>query len=325
MSDAPLISIVSVYYNRASNVDAAVASLLAQTYPNLEIIIADDGSTDDTLARLNAFQDPRLKIIAAQNAGFTTTVNRAVSASNGVYVAIHGSGDISHPDRIAAQAALLDANPSVGAVGCWVESRSSFNGEVLVHRPTIEKDCFRQVIRANPFTHGEVMFRRSTFDEVGGYRPFFTFAQDRDLWLRMSRISGLGVVEKVLYTRFQPANAVSASPAKIITQAYLSDFAVQCALSRDSGGKDLLDRYGTAAPFYRHRSSALAYRLAMAGTRWLTIGRKSDGLAMLDNAVREHPSFRLRLLRRLASFARFKSAAPFLKLLAWTPNRSTGG
>lgn len=319
MTAAPLVSVVSVYYNRAANVDEAVASLLAQTYPNLEIIIADDGSTDDTLARLKAFDDPRLTILEGPNSGFTNAVNRAVRASKGEYVAIHGSGDISHPERIAEQAALLDARPEVGVVGCWVRSDSAFSGKALLHQPTIEGDGFAQLLKSNPFTHGEVMFRRAAFDQVGGYRPFFTFAQDRDLWLRMSRITGLGVVPKVLYTRAQPANAVSTSPAKVITQAYLSDFAVQCARGRAADAPDLLDRYGAAAPFYRHRSPALAHRLAMAGTRWLQAGRTADAQTMLDNAAREHPSMRLRLLRGLTPLARFKPAIPLLKLLAYAP------
>ena len=128
--------------------------------------------------RLATKDDPRLKIVYQENIGFTASMNRAIRGSAGQYVAVHGAGDVSHPDRLALQAAYLDANPAVGAVGC----RRADNGRATISNDSVKRGPMLDVmLNYNPFSHGEVMFRRSLFDRVGGYREAFRFAQDRDL------------------------------------------------------------------------------------------------------------------------------------------------
>ena len=108
------VSIVSAWYNRADHVATSIGSLLAQTHDDLEIIVCDDGSTDATLAELRKFDDPRLIVQTQANAGFVTTMNRMIASATGDYIAVHGSGDESLPERIARQAAVLDEHPEIG-------------------------------------------------------------------------------------------------------------------------------------------------------------------------------------------------------------------
>jgi hypothetical protein len=115
-----------------------------------------------------------------------------------------------------------------------------------------------QLKNKNPFTHGEVMFRKTIYDEVGGYRPFFKYAQDYDLWLRMSRRTKFGVVPEVLYTRFAHGDGIELNLEKKAQQLLYADFAVQCFESRDETGKDLVDRFGQDALNYRKPSRKLA-------------------------------------------------------------------
>lgn len=282
------ISVVTVFYNRAAFVHSSVGSLLAQTHPNLEIIIVDDGSTDATAAKLGALCDPRVKIISHANCGFTASLNIGIRRSSGTYVAIHGAGDISHPQRMAEQSAVLDTKPNVGVVGCHVEDASTG----LVVRSPSGLPFFEAQTSRGLFTHGEVMFRRELYDRVGGYREFFQFAQDRDLWLRMSEHCDYEIVPKILYSRPNIDGTVRASVDKQITQVFLSDFAVQNALYRRAHGFDLVDRYGAESLWFRRQSPKLARRLAGLGIRRMLSG-DATGTKMIRLALHEHPSARV--------------------------------
>jgi glycosyltransferase involved in cell wall biosynthesis len=282
----PLVSVVSVFYNRVQHVRDSVASLLAQTYANLEIIIVDDGSTDGTAEELSRIADPRLTLIRQPNQGFTRAMNTAVRASRGAFVAIHGSGDISYPNRIVLQARLLQSRPEIGIVGALVENEDMLRGGITLRRPKGKGPLAKRLLGATPFTHGEVMFRRELFDRVGGYRDFFTYAQDRDLWLRMSRHTDFAIVEEPLYRRRRLEGAVSTNVESLILQTYLSDFAIQCARSRDDQGRDLVDLYGRHALFLRRRSPALAHRLATDAIRWMVMGEMA-GSKRLARVARE--------------------------------------
>ncbi len=280
------VSIVSVWYNRADHVATSIESLLAQTHDDLEIILCDDGSTDATLAELRKFDDPRLIILSQANAGFVVTMNRMIASATGDYIAVHGSGDVSLPERIARQAAVLDSDPDTGVVSCWIEARGD------IKRPRgwdkDEAQPLRSVaLEGNPFSHGEVMFRRSVFEAVGGYRPIFAFAQDRDLWLRMGLHTGYRVVPETLYRRFNLPGSVSRSGDKVILQKKLSAFAVQCARSVDAGYGDPVDRYGASALLLAERSSRLAYDLFRLGIGAWRRGETHEAATLFKAAARE--------------------------------------
>lgn len=283
----PRVSIVTVYYNRQAYVAEAIESLLGQDYPNLEIIAVDDGSSDGTLEALNRYRDPRYKVLTKPNSGFTDAINHGIRASDGAYVAIHGSGDISYPARVSKQAALMRSDDDIGLVGCHVaiEQRAS---EATKLRARTKRACLIDTIAtSNPFTHGEVMFRRALFDRVGGYRPFFQYAQDRDLWVRMARHSDYDIVPETLYLRRKLDGGVAVSPTKLLMQAYYSDFAVQCGASVDAHGKDLLDRHGPKALFLRKRSKTLSKKLSGYGLQWMRRGEVEAADMLMEAALRE--------------------------------------
>lgn len=268
MSDRPTVTAVSVFYNRGPYVAASVGSLLSQSLKEIEIVIVDDGSKDDTVAELHKLGDPRLQIIAQENGGFVAAINRAIRAGTGQYVAIHGSGDVSLPDRLAHQAAYLDAHPDVGVVGCILRSQGRSWGKALDSAPLLER-----ALVTNPFTHGEVMFRRALFDKVGGYREIFRFAQDRDLWLRIGRHCNYAIVPELLYERFYLPDGVGRNAEKVFLQIKLADFAVQCARDVDANGRDPLDRHGPQALLMTRPSAAVANKLGITALRWLRDGR----------------------------------------------------
>ncbi|HEX8484888.1 glycosyltransferase [Sphingomonas sp.] len=287
MSTGLKVSVVSVFYNRGGLLDETVACLLAQTATDIEIIIVDDGSTDDTAAKLRAIDDPRVRVLIKANTGFVNAMNQGVSMARGEYVAVHGSGDYSFPQRIERQAAFLDAHPEVGVVGCRWRAPNRDIGPV----GAAERGPMRAVmLRRNPFTHGEVMYRRALFERVGGYRPAFRFAQDRDLWLRMGRFCDYAVIPELLYERRFLDDGVSRDWQKLLLQKKLSQFAVQSAVAAGSDGVDWLDRYGPAAFLFTRRTEHVARKLTLEGLRWLRDDRLEGGQALLEAGLREYRS-----------------------------------
>lgn len=304
IESSPLISVVSAYYNREAFVTGSIRSLLDQTYQNIEVIVVDDGSTDSTLTELRKITDTRLKVISRSNRGFTASVNEAIRSSRGDYVAIHGSGDLSLPNRLAEQVAVLDMRPEVGVVGCWVENDEDDGSGTRLFKSPDGLPFSETLAKFNLFTHGEVMFRRTLYDRVGGYREFFRFSQDFDLWLRMSRHTDYCIVPKVLYRRLKLADGVSTSAEKLILQAYLHDFALQCARDVDPDGRDTLDRYGHLAGFMRQRTAGFARKLAWLGAKWMVRGDEISGWKLVKLARAERLSRPVVLIYALASFHR---------------------
>ncbi|MBW7452537.1 glycosyltransferase [Paenibacillus sepulcri] len=255
-----MVSIVTIYYNRAEHVIASIQSLLDQTYSDIEIIAVDDGSTDNTLEVLHSFTDSRLKIISHPNQGFVKSIMKAVSCASHDIIAIHGSGDISLPERIEKQVKVLTDRPEIGVVGCHVANENVVNNSFMISKPVIDEKAgiSKQLLHKNIFLHGEVMFRKSVYDKSGGYRDYFKFAQDYDLWLRMSLHTDFAVVPEVLYTRYTLSDGVSASSSKISMQMYFAEIARQCFDQQSNGKKDIIQSHGVYCALYRGRTKRLS-------------------------------------------------------------------
>lgn len=216
----PKITIITGYYNREEYVDYSIKSLLDQSFTNFELIIFDDCSSDKTYENLKAITkgDDRVVLIRHEkNTGFVKGLIKAIEISKGDYIAIHGSGDISHKDRIYKQSLFLDNYPEVQVVGCHYINRDPANNiskrtqHSLLHKRT-------SLFSSNPLSHGEVMFRKSVYSKVGGYRDVFKFSQDKDLWLRMSTHGDIAVIQEVLYERIINFEGVSYKVEKLIEQ-----------------------------------------------------------------------------------------------------------
>ncbi|MEL7028935.1 MAG: hypothetical protein AAGL49_06900, partial [Pseudomonadota bacterium] len=200
---------------------------------------------------------------------------------------------------IAKQAAVLKTRDDVGVVGCWVRQESIFGDGTITALSDDNTELRDLILKRNAFTHGEVMFRRSVFEAVGGYRPFFYYAQDRDLWVRMSRLTKHKIVPEELYFQRVFGDGVSKSIDKKITQYYLSDFAVQCGKNLDEEGRDLFDRYGEFGLFYRRRSREVAKKLVGVGLRWMMRVDLEQGRDLINQGHAEYPHLRTRLARAL--------------------------
>jgi glycosyltransferase involved in cell wall biosynthesis len=200
---APRISVVLAVYNGERGLEESLASILAQTIPDFEVIVVDDGSTDGTADIVTAMArvDPRIAIMRRQHRGLAESLNAGIAQARGAYIARQDADDVSLPDRFSRQAAYLDEHPSVAAVGT--------SADVIDRRGAVvgglNAACGPQAVRRGLLTlrntpvHGSMMLRKSAVDASGGYRPAFRAGQDYDLWLRLSERCDIDNLPGVLY------------------------------------------------------------------------------------------------------------------------------
>jgi len=204
MNRTPDVSVVMSVYNGAAYLRQGLESILAQEGVDFEFVVVDDGSTDDSPRILAeaAARDPRIRVLRQANTGLTRALIRACSEARGRFIARQDGDDLSLPGRLRRQVELLDADPSLCLVSSWGEVIGP-GDEILLsyERPADPADATRLLLhgRVGPPGHGSVMFRRDVYEQVGGYRELFYYAQDSDLWLRMGLVGRIAYVQDVLY------------------------------------------------------------------------------------------------------------------------------
>jgi glycosyltransferase involved in cell wall biosynthesis len=186
----PRVSVVLPVHNGEDQLQAAVESILAQTLDDLELIVIDDGSTDRTPALLQQFaeRDPRVRVCRQDHGGIVAALNRGAGLARAAYLARMDADDIAVPDRLAKQAAFLDANPDIAMVGGSVEYILGEGRRARLRSlPTAPAEIAER-LRAGKhcFVHPTVTMRTEALQQVGGYRTAFEGAEDADLWLRLA-------------------------------------------------------------------------------------------------------------------------------------------
>jgi glycosyltransferase involved in cell wall biosynthesis len=121
VSAKPLVSVVVPSYNHAAYVEQAVRSALAQEVDGLEVLVVDDGSTDDSAEIVRGIQDPRLRLLTQDNQGAPAAINRGLHEAGGEHLSVLNSDDRYAPGRLAAALAVFRGSPEVALVGSWIE------------------------------------------------------------------------------------------------------------------------------------------------------------------------------------------------------------
>jgi glycosyltransferase involved in cell wall biosynthesis len=184
------VSVVLPVYNGAAYVLEAVDSILAQTWRDFELIVLDDGSTDETPALLAQRNDPRLMVVRHLNRGLALTLNRGIELARGEYIARQDADDISEPKRLERQVEWMDAHPACGLLGTWSTILDADGRRERQHRhPCRNGELQMRLLFDSFFVHSSVMLRRSVLDVVGPYPtdPERNPPEDFDLWLRIAR------------------------------------------------------------------------------------------------------------------------------------------
>jgi hypothetical protein len=174
-------------YNAATHLRAAVESILNQTMRDFELIIVDDGSTDESVALLKNWDDPRIRLIQNPlNKGQTICLNQGLALARGNWVARQDADDISLPSRLETQINAVTKNPGLTLIGsqAWIiDHAGKFEG--TLNLPLEMESLEWASLFENPFVHTAVMYRRDQITNLGGYDESFAICQDYELWLRV--------------------------------------------------------------------------------------------------------------------------------------------
>lgn len=232
----PEVSIVMPTHNASATVDEAVCSILDQTWEDLEFVIVDDGSSDDTLAKLERYArlDSRMKLFRQKKEGMIAALNRGCRQARGDYIGRMDADDISLPRRIERQREFLNERPEIGIVGTWaskMDDKGSIIGEWCPSpNPHILKweHFFGCCV-----IHPSVLMRRDILEELEFYNANAVHAEDRDLWLRASAITEFANIPEILLKY----RVWTESTSKRLRQEYV-DNAIKLGLSYIS---DFLD------------------------------------------------------------------------------------
>jgi len=189
-------------FNNAATLREAMDSILAQTVAELELIVVDDGSTDDSRAVAEGVADPRVRVLAMpRNVGIARSLNAALEAARAPVVAVQDADDFSAPQRLERQLAFLAAHPDVAVVGSRMREVDGTGAERTARTLFRAGDVRDVLLRFNPIPNTSAAFRRDVVLALGGYDARYRYAMEYDLWLRVADRHGVWALDEPLSTR----------------------------------------------------------------------------------------------------------------------------
>jgi len=196
--DQPLVSVIMPAHNAEKYIAEAIESIVAQTYKNWELIVIDDGSSDNTPAIINNYHDKRIKILLESNAGQSIQMNKGIAIAKGKYIAIAHADDINYCERLNEQVNFLNQNQQIDLCGTFAKILLENTTGIRTHS-TSSSDCYISLFYSNPLIHPTVMIRKTTFEKLPFfYQSDYKASEDYDLWVRLADFSQMANLDKVL-------------------------------------------------------------------------------------------------------------------------------
>ncbi|MBS1637643.1 MAG: glycosyltransferase [Bacteroidetes bacterium] len=186
VGNTPLISVVMPVYNAGVYVREAIESILSQTCRDFELIIINDGSTDDSIQYIRAFHDDRIVYVENPgNKGLIYTLNKGIELARGAYIARMDADDICDPSRFEKQLREFQKDPELVICGSYIQTFGKREAKID-YMPSTHAEIMASVFISCPFAHPSVMLRKSALldlEEI--YRADYKHAEDYDLWSRL--------------------------------------------------------------------------------------------------------------------------------------------
>jgi len=304
---SPLVSVVIPAYDRAPTIVAAIESVLRQTWTDLELVVVDDGSTDDTAAAAASVTDPRLRVVRLPaNRGAAAARNAGAAQARGRWIAFQDSDDEWLPEKLARQLARLDAHPEAVAAYCGLLTVGALDAEAggrtrLTYIPAPGTSLVEGRIQPMLLTHNfmstqTVMVRRDVFLGLGGFDESLPAMEDWEFAIRLAGAGEIAFVDAPLvHQRFSP-NSLTRSREK---QRRAHAMILEKSLPLYAGRPDLLAwQYYVLAGLSRRagdladarRQLARARRIRPAAPRTLAMSLYVAGLGLAAPFRRATPS-----------------------------------
>jgi glycosyltransferase involved in cell wall biosynthesis len=195
MAESPLFSVVIAAHNAVRTLPSTVRSVLAQSRPDFEIVVVDDGSTDGTGDALRGVRDDRITYVRQANLGPAAARNAGIERAAGTYVCLLDSDDLWLPDYLETMATALASDTGAGLAytDAWrlddvtrrVARRTSMSGCRPPRQPPAKRDALLLALLERNFVYNSATVRREVLDDVGGFKTFAR-SEDYELWLRIA-------------------------------------------------------------------------------------------------------------------------------------------
>jgi len=238
----PLVSVIVGVNRDDGTLFQSLESIVNQTYGHFELIIVNDGSSEEVRSVIDDILDKRIVLINSPKIGLTAALNIALKESNGKYIARHDAGDFSAQNRFFEQIKFLEKNITISMCGSWVKE-TSLSGVSLgtTSFPITDSEIKNSILYQNAFCHGSIMAKKDDIMQLNGYREEFKHSQDYDLWLRLTESCKVANLEEPLYVRtISPESISFANKEK---QNAYADLARDCYRARKSKTKEPLHRF----------------------------------------------------------------------------------
>ena len=211
------VSVVMSVYNGEKYLKETIESILKQTFTNFEFIIINDGSSDRSANIVGSYDDSRIVFIQQENSGLAAALNRGIKIAKGKYIARMDADDRSHPERLFKQIEFMNEHPNCVLLGTQAIVMKE-DGEELFKTtlPTSDKTIKSYLPLRNPFYHGSVMFRKTVFQEAGGYdEEVIHFIEDIILWNKLSTLGKMNNLEGAYYYYRLVPDSLSNRPRRV--------------------------------------------------------------------------------------------------------------
>ncbi len=211
---ARLVSVIIPTYNRAGEVVRAIDSALGQTYPAVEVIVVDDGSTDETSAQLADRYGARIRLFSQANRGRSAARNRGLREARGSFILFVDSDDALLPDMVATQLSYLERQPGAGFVhshALMTDPTGRPRRPPVLMGATLDpaQPPFASLVMGQSLLINTALIRREALDRAGGFDEELHVSEDWDLWLRLAARNAVGFTYRALaYCANDPAQYV---------------------------------------------------------------------------------------------------------------------
>ena len=205
----PKVTVLMPAYNAGKYIAEAILSVLEQSFPDFELLIVDDGSSDDTRSVIRRFPDPRIRLLTQVNSGISVALNRGLSAARGIYIARFDADDICLPQRLERQVLFLDGHPTYLVTGSDAEYIAEDGEHLFDFHCTghSHKEIVENLYVKCPFIHSGVMYRKDAVLKAGGYSPYAHNFEDHLLWTQLLKGGKCcNLPEPLIKVRINPAS-----------------------------------------------------------------------------------------------------------------------
>lgn len=296
ISSQPVVSVIMPVYNVETYVAEAIASVLAQSFTDFELIVVDDGGQDGSMAICRAFTDPRLRIVSQPNRGLAGARNTGIAAARGRYIALLDADDRWHASKLFLHVIHLNANPGVDVSYSGSRMIDAQGRELKVAmRPKLTQVSPADIMMRNPVGNGSApVIRRRALDRVGFTHPTergrtcwfdesFRQSEDIEMWVRMALRHGCRFegIEGLLVDYRIVGGGLSAR----IPQQFETWKRAMAGLYRDA--PEFMDRYLPNAEAYQLRY--LARRAVQLGDGGRALQLALAALKMCPRIVMQEP------------------------------------